>query len=256
LDKIPKPPPEKPLSQYADTKNTAAKEALKETNFRAPSASTKATKVLTETYKAEKPASTESAAASDTKELSGKGSEKMDTVTSSKAAAEMPASASQSGRLLITYAYSESPNARSNIEFFIKHGLHGSADFVFILNGETDIDKIIPADKPNVRYVSRPNTCFDLGAHSEVLLDKDLYKKYTRFILMNASIRGPYLPYWSASCWSDLYLQKVTEDTKVCLNTPRYLWSPCILYSMKGISASTFSFYTHTLTFYDFSSSA
>ncbi len=125
-------------------------------------------------------------------------------------------SSSPADRPLILYSFYETPNALSNLEFFIKHGLHGGADFVFILNGETEAHKLLPQEKSNIKYFSRPNLCYDLGAYAEVLIKEDLYKKYKRFILMNASIRGPYLPYWAEGCWSEMYLQKVTEQTKVC----------------------------------------
>lgn len=115
---------------------------------------------------------------------------------------------------LILYAYAESSSARPNIEFFIAHALHSAADFVFILNGDTDIDKIIP-DKKNIKVVKRPNDCYDLGAYSQVLLQDDFYKKYKRFIMLNASIRGPFIPYWSDACWTDMYLNKVTDEVKL-----------------------------------------
>jgi hypothetical protein len=41
------------------------------------------------------------------------------------------------------------------------------------------------------------------------------WRKYRRFILMNASIRGPFMPHWSGQCWSEVYLRKVTEEVKV-----------------------------------------
>jgi hypothetical protein len=132
-----------------------------------------------------------------------------------------PSSSAQTptDRPLILYAYSESQSARTNIKFFIEHALHDAADFVFILNGETDITTIIP-NKPNIRYVKRANDCYDLGAYTEVLLANDFYKGYKRFITMNASIRGPFVPYWSNSCWSDIYLNKVTDEVKVCTLFP------------------------------------
>jgi hypothetical protein len=99
-------------------------------------------------------------------------------------------------RPLILYAYSESPFARRNIEFFIAHGLHDAADFVFIFNGLTDASALLP-DRPNIQHVQRNNTCYDLGAHAEVLIKDGLWKRYTRFILMNSSIRGPFIPYVS-----------------------------------------------------------
>ncbi|KAK8081832.1 hypothetical protein PG996_000613 [Apiospora saccharicola] len=119
-----------------------------------------------------------------------------------------------SDRPLISYAYAESESGRANFKYFLSQGLHGGADFVFIINGETDAADLIP-HKPNIRVVRRNNTCFDLGAHGEVLRENDLWKKYKRFITLNASIRGPFVPRWSRSCWSDVYLGRVTEKVKL-----------------------------------------
>ncbi|TDZ39154.1 hypothetical protein CTRI78_v010673 [Colletotrichum trifolii] len=117
-------------------------------------------------------------------------------------------------RPLIVYAYHETASARENLEYFVAKGLHNAADFVFIFNGDANSSSIVP-DLPNVRIVKRENTCFDMGAIGEVLRQDDLWKKYKRFITLNASIRGPFLPTWSSSCWSDLYLNKVTDTTKL-----------------------------------------
>ncbi|PVH72652.1 hypothetical protein DL98DRAFT_520383 [Cadophora sp. DSE1049] len=116
--------------------------------------------------------------------------------------------------ILYAYADSEDGTALENLKFFIAHGLHAAADFVFILNGETDAKALVPK-KDNIRLVQRPNECYDLGAYAEVLLKDDLYKNYKRFITMNASVRGPFIPYWSEGCWTDMFLSKVTEEVKL-----------------------------------------
>lgn len=126
-----------------------------------------------------------------------------------------------SDRPLISYAYAESDFARINLKFFVMHGLHDAADFIFILNGETDVaDTILPVGRPNIKVIKRENTCFDLGAHSEVLTSTEgdetaLKDRYKRFILMNASIRGPFVPHWSKECWSEAYLGRLNEKVKV-----------------------------------------
>ncbi|KAK6534008.1 hypothetical protein TWF281_005348 [Arthrobotrys megalospora] len=119
-------------------------------------------------------------------------------------------------RPLILYAYHESPNSRENAIFFIHHGLHSAADFVFIFNGYTNLTLLIPS-APNIRIVQRPNTCYDLGSYGEVLTahNSRLIKKYNKFIMLNGSIRGPFLPTWSRECWSDAYLAKVTDRNKL-----------------------------------------
>lgn len=119
-------------------------------------------------------------------------------------------------RPLILYAFFETPGALMNLQFFIKHALHDAADFVFVLNGKTNAANLLP-ERDNIRFVKRDNDCYDLGAFSEILLKNDLYKRYNRYILMNASVRGPFVPYWSNQCWTDMYLDKLNEQTKVCL---------------------------------------
>lgn len=121
-------------------------------------------------------------------------------------------------RPLIVYAYHESESARQNLEYFVAKGLHNAADFLFIFNGDSNSSRLIPS-RSNIEIVLRPNTCFDMGAIGEVLRDGDRWRYYKRFITMNASIRGPFLPTWSSSCWSDLFLSKVTETTKVQTTT-------------------------------------
>lgn len=118
---------------------------------------------------------------------------------------------------LILYAYHETANARRNAEFFIRHGLHGSADFIFIINGEgTGLDTLLPPDAENIKVVRRENTCYDIGSYGDALRGLgDSIKQYKRFILLNASIRGPFVPHWSKECWSDAYLGRLTDQVKV-----------------------------------------
>jgi len=81
---------------------------------------------------------------------------------------------SSTGRTLVSYAYYETDDARPNADFFIKHALHSNADFVFILNGQTDLAKTIPKWS-NIKVIQRDNTCFDLGAHGKPSPQKKKY---------------------------------------------------------------------------------
>lgn len=133
-------------------------------------------------------------------------------------APDVAPSTNSSQRPLILYAYAEGSSSITNFMFFINHGLHDAADFLFVLNGETDVEHLIP-QKPNIKYLHRANDCYDLGAFAEVLQKDDLYKKYEKFILMNTSIRGPFLPYWSRECWSDMFLSRITDEVKLVGST-------------------------------------
>ncbi|GJC94482.1 hypothetical protein ColKHC_03308 [Colletotrichum higginsianum] len=66
-------------------------------------------------------------------------------------------------RALILFTYAESEASRQNLLFFVKHGLHGAADFVFVFNGDTDAPTLVPSRR-NIKIVKRNSTCFDLGA--------------------------------------------------------------------------------------------
>ncbi|KAH8683134.1 hypothetical protein BGZ60DRAFT_212843 [Tricladium varicosporioides] len=125
-----------------------------------------------------------------------------------------------SERPLILYAYADgntkekTDSARKNLEFFIRHGLHAAADFIFIMNGETTATELIPKES-HIRIVQRENDCYDMGAYAEVLTTDSLYQRYKHFIMLNASIRGPFLPYWARGCWSDMYLGRITDEVKL-----------------------------------------
>jgi lipopolysaccharide biosynthesis protein len=118
---------------------------------------------------------------------------------------------------LILYAYYETSDTRPNLEFFVSHALHAHAKFVFILNGETDAEALLPVNESNIHYIKRNNTCFDLGAYAEVLKSNDsaLIRQHKRFIMINASLRGPFIPFWSRDCWSNAYLDKLTDEVKL-----------------------------------------
>lgn len=63
------------------------------------------------------------------------------------------------------YAYAESPDASLNFNFFVEHGLHPNADWVFVMNGPYNVST---PEGDNVRVIERPNRCFDMGAYGDV----------------------------------------------------------------------------------------
>ncbi|KAM0748986.1 hypothetical protein T439DRAFT_327486 [Meredithblackwellia eburnea MCA 4105] len=143
-------------------------------------------------------------------------------------------STTNSTSTLILYAYHESEDARANFQFYLRHALHDQADFIFIFNGETEDVALVP-QRPNIKIIQRNNTCYDLGAYGEVLLknDKELRRRYSKFILMNASVRGPFVPRWSDVCWSEAYSSKITQKVKMAGMTMNCLggkapWIPAL----------------------------
>jgi hypothetical protein len=68
---------------------------------------------------------------------------------------------------------------------------------------------------PNISVTQRENTRFDLDAGGEVLTNSALWQKSTRFVMLNASVRGPFLPFYTALCWTDLFLDGLLDRVKV-----------------------------------------
>lgn len=120
---------------------------------------------------------------------------------------------------LIVYAYHETETARPNLEFFLRHGLHDKADFVFLMNGDYRVK--IPK-RPNIRVIDRDNTCFDLGSYEELFVKQPStfetgseIRMYKRYLLINASVRGPFFPSWALDrCWSDMYFNKLSDKIR------------------------------------------
>jgi hypothetical protein len=117
-------------------------------------------------------------------------------------------------RVLISYVHYESNNTNTNLEYFLKHALHSKpgVDFVFTINGNASVD--IP-DLPNVLVIERNNTCMDIGTHKEVLETHVDRRKYDKFILMNGSVRGPFMPPYGNQCWSDAFIGMVDDTYKL-----------------------------------------
>lgn len=119
---------------------------------------------------------------------------------------------------VLLYVYYETDDAKRNLQFFLDHALHSNMDFIFIINGE-ELSIHIP-EKNNIQVIHRPNTCYDLGSMGEVLNanNQTVLKKYDRFIMMNASVRGPLLPGWARNiglCWSNIFFGQLSETTKL-----------------------------------------
>lgn len=119
---------------------------------------------------------------------------------------------------LIQVVYYETDDAKRNLEFFIQHALHDKADFLFVINGDATLD--IP-NRSNVRVVRKENSCYDLGSHGEILFEREdlnLRQIYKRFILLNTSVRGPFIPRWGqvmGTCWSDVLFAGLSDRVKL-----------------------------------------
>ena len=153
-------------------------------------------------------------------------------------------------RTLVVYHFYEHQPHHDNLLYFLKYGMHGTSDFLFVLNGDVSeaINASLPEHLPNVRVIRRENKCFDLGSYGAVLDQLEAegrLSRYTAIILMNASVIGPVVPTYVNECWTRLFTNRLSGSVGMvgttfnCLSlsghTP-HLQSMLLAFSPAGLS--------------------
>lgn len=114
-----------------------------------------------------------------------------------------------------------------NLIFFCRNGYIDDAkyDYIFIFNNPC-LKLEFSIDKPNIKIMTRENIGYDFGGWTHVLFsddsdnkDRRLYEKYDYFILLNSTVRGPFLPsYYNQKehgYWPELFISKLNNDVKL-----------------------------------------
>jgi hypothetical protein len=100
-----------------------------------------------------------------------------------------------------------------SVEFFVKHGIFKSSyvDFIFVCNGTV---KVTVPDY--VKYINRENIGHDFGGWSHAIFNESLRDKYDFFILINCSVRGPFIPPWCRiNNWTQIFTKYIDYQTKL-----------------------------------------
>ncbi len=128
-------------------------------------------------------------------------------------------------RVLVLYVWADTDIASlGNLEFFIRHGVRRSqpVDYYFILQQVNKIpvnESRLPPLPPNAHYLQHENECYDFGTFgwflSNKMVDTTIYKY---FILMNASIRGPYFTAYfpdDLMWWYQVFTRRLNNEVKL-----------------------------------------
>jgi hypothetical protein len=133
-------------------------------------------------------------------------------------------------RALIVYVYFETAESRRNLEFFLRHGLlpERFADFVLVVQGNLTLQ--VPEVK-NLSVITRENTCYDLGTWRKVLERlggyEHLVSQYKYFVMLNGSLRGPFLPAWSPVNWLVIFASQISDEVKLVGLTTNCIGTEC-----------------------------
>ena len=80
-----------------------------------------------------------------------------------------------------------------------------NVDFIIISNDKNNVFNIHENVK-NVKTLCRDNIGYDFGGWSDALLTDNLYMNYEKFIIVNSSVIGPFLPPEFKGKWTDIFL--------------------------------------------------
>ena len=84
-------------------------------------------------------------------------------------------------------------------------------DFIIICNNK-DTTFI---NTHNVKTLYRDNIGYDFGGWSDALLIDNLYKNYNKFIFVNSSVIGPFIPSYYKGKWTDIYINGLEDNIKL-----------------------------------------
>ena len=113
---------------------------------------------------------------------------------------------------LVCYSYYETKASMTNLCFFMRHGIVPDTDYILVVNGHKCSAKL----PPGVKVLRRENTGGDFGAWGAALSSIGL-KTYTRFVFLNDTVRGPFLPRYIQhnTTWVDLLTSRLGEKIKL-----------------------------------------
>lgn len=126
------------------------------------------------------------------------------------------------GRTLVVYVYSFTDEEyERNLLFFLEHGVSpdDGCDYVLVMQEGAGVlrETRLPPLPPNVRLLSHPNSCFDWGTFGWVTTSQLDTSRYRYLILLNSSVRGPFLPsYWPADRhWTSVLTSRLSDGVKM-----------------------------------------
>jgi lipopolysaccharide biosynthesis protein len=105
--------------------------------------------------------------------------------------------------------------SRLNLDFFIKLGLTNSSDhhFNFVINSPSGGEKIPAQD--NISVIKGHNKGYDFGGYKQSLQSVNL-EEFDRFIFVNDTCRGPFLPdYIPSRIWVDIIGNLIQDQIKL-----------------------------------------
>jgi hypothetical protein len=113
-------------------------------------------------------------------------------------------------RALVIYHYFELDDLhRENLEFFLRHAFDDEADFLFVIAGGCTLELPVA---PNVSYLHMPNAGGDFAGYASAIHATPGLERYSHFIFLNSTVRGPFRPAYSEGSWISVFTGMLRGD--------------------------------------------
>ena len=127
-------------------------------------------------------------------------------------------------KVLVLYVFHIYNNRVKN---FIKKCIFNdeNTDFILISNNKNNKIDII---QDNVKILYRDNIGYDFGGWSDALLTNNLYENYDKFIFVNSSVVGPFIPSYCNHKWTYIYINGLQNNIKLFGSTINTIKQPTL----------------------------
>ena len=119
----------------------------------------------------------------------------------------------EDSKVLVLYHYFEKDQSYiDNFAHFLTFGYDPSLNYLIIVAGEYSID--LPS-LDNVEYLFTENKNFVYGGYCAAIKNIDLWQRYDFYFFINSSVRGPFLLEHCSEKWTDLFIEKFSDDVGI-----------------------------------------
>ena len=119
-------------------------------------------------------------------------------------------------KYLIIYSYFEHKNSMKNLTFFIKNGIinNNNVIYIFVINGNKCSINIPKYE--NIYIIRRDNKGHDFASWSHALKNHN-YSEYDRFIFLNDTVIGPFIPLYvdNSNKWYEMFCKQLSNIYKL-----------------------------------------
>src|SRR5208283_1265800 len=116
-------------------------------------------------------------------------------------------------KALVLYHYYEvSDEHKKNLQYFLEAGYDDELDYIIIIAGGCTINLPI---KSNILYEFQENCALDYGGFAFAVNTLVDVGRYTHFIFVNCSVRGPFLPPYYRESWVRPFTDMLSGDVKL-----------------------------------------